>query len=127
DVQEVLHKVTDLAGERKGPAWLVGGMVRDVLLGQSSLDIDVVVEGDGAGFASALARVLGASKVLIHRRFGTAALDLPGGLRVDVATARRETYARPGALPDVIFGQIADDLFRRDFTINAVAASLNKE
>lgn len=124
DVQDVLREITAEADRRKVSVWLVGGMVRDLLLGQPSLDVDIVVEGDGMGFAAALARGLGA-RALIHRRFGTAAIELASGLRIDVVTARREMYARPGSLPDVIFGQLSDDLFRRDFTINAIAASLN--
>ena len=124
DVGEVLKEIT-LAADGKGfPVWLVGGMVRDLLLGRSSLDIDIVVEGDGVAFAGILVKRLG-GRALIHRRFGTVAIDLPNGLKIDVVTARRELYARPGVLPDVIFAQLSDDLFRRDFTINAIAASLN--
>ncbi|MBF0123221.1 MAG: CCA tRNA nucleotidyltransferase [Candidatus Omnitrophica bacterium] len=124
DVRSVLQQIT-LAADGKGVSvWLVGGMVRDLLLGRSSFDIDIVVEGDGVAFAGLLTKRLGGES-LIHRRFGTVAIDLPNGLKVDVVTARRELYAHPGALPDVIFAQLSDDLFRRDFTINAVAASLN--
>lgn len=124
DVRSLLREITIVADERGVSVWLVGGMVRDLLVGRSSLDIDIVVEGDGAAFAGILGKRLG-GRVLVHRQFGTATMDVPCGLKVDVVTARRELYARPGALPDVIFAQLSDDLFRRDFTINAIAASLN--
>ncbi len=124
DVRAVLREITLVADRRGVSVWLVGGMVRDLLLGRSSFDIDIVVEGDGVAFAAILVKRWG-GKALIHRRFGTVAIDLPNGLKIDVVTARRELYARPGALPDVIFAQLSDDLFRRDFTINAIAASLN--
>ncbi len=95
--------------------WVVGGAVRDVLLGREPRELDLVVEGD----AVALARRLG-DPVAVHERFGTAALD-----GVDLAAARRETYARPGALPDVELGaSIREDLRRRDFSVNAMAVHL---
>jgi tRNA nucleotidyltransferase (CCA-adding enzyme) len=124
DAQKVLKEIGIAADERGLSAWLVGGMVRDLILGRPSVDIDVVVEGDGIAFAGILAQRLG-GRFLAHKRFGTASIDLDKSFKLDVVTARRETYARPGILPEVFPGQISDDLFRRDFTINAVAASLN--
>jgi tRNA nucleotidyltransferase (CCA-adding enzyme) len=101
-------------------AWLVGGIVRDALLGRAGgdMDVDVVVEGDPEPVARALGRVVEA-----HARFGTFVVEADGGCRYDVVWARRETYARPGALPDVERSSLEDDLARRDFTINAVALS----
>ncbi|HVR05719.1 MAG TPA: hypothetical protein VMS02_06730, partial [Solirubrobacteraceae bacterium] len=99
-------------------AYLVGGAVRDLLLGQAPRELDVVVEGD----AAALAAALGAA--VEHPRFGTALVELPGGARIDVARARRERYAAPGALPDVEPASLAEDLLRRDFTVNAIALAL---
>jgi tRNA nucleotidyltransferase (CCA-adding enzyme) len=99
-------------------AHLVGGAVRDLLMGRDRVDVDVVVEGD----AIALARELDPAAV-VHERFGTATVMLDG-LSVDLATARSETYQRPGALPEVTPGALADDLARRDFTVNAMAASV---
>ena len=122
--QKALKEIGIAADERGISAWLVGGMVRDLLLGRPSVDIDVVVEGHGIAFAGILAQRLG-GKFLAHKRFGTAVIDLKENFKIDVVTARRETYVRPGVLPDVFPGQISDDLFRRDFTINAVAASLS--
>ena len=102
--------------------YLVGGAVRDFLLGRESFDIDLAVEGDAIEFA----RRLG-GQVTAHGRFGTAVVRFPDGRQLDVVTCRRETYAAPAALPDVEPGTIADDLARRDFTVNAMAASLGED
>jgi tRNA nucleotidyltransferase (CCA-adding enzyme) len=104
-----------LAGER---AFLVGGAVRDLLLGVSHPDLDVAVEGD----APAAARRLGANPVA-HERFATATVELDG-VRVDLASTRTERYRRPGALPDVEPASLERDLARRDFTVNAMAIPL---
>jgi len=103
--------------------YLVGGVVRDLLLGRTNFDLDLVVEGN----AIELARQLGEIKqgrITTHPRFGTAKLQWHKW-SVDLATARSETYARPGALPRVKPSSISDDLFRRDFTINSMAICLN--
>jgi tRNA nucleotidyltransferase (CCA-adding enzyme) len=102
--------------------YLVGGAVRDVLMGEPNFDVDIAVEGDGIAFGHALAEALG-GRVRPHDRFGTAIVVYDGG-RVDVATARTEFYDSPGALPTVEQASIRQDLYRRDFTINAMAASL---
>ncbi len=118
-----MHPELDLVREAAGdPVYLVGGAVRDLLLGRGRTDIDLVVEGD----AAALAVRLGA-EVTAHERFGTAKLTLEGH-EVDIATARTEAYPHPGALP--IVGpahHLAADLARRDFTINAMAIPLQGE
>lgn len=103
--------------------YAVGGCVRDWLLGLSSLDLDVVVAGDGVAFAGALAKPLRA-RVVEHGAFGTATLTCPDQRRVDVASARTERYRHPGAYPSVSPGSIQQDLARRDFTINAMAVRL---
>jgi tRNA nucleotidyltransferase (CCA-adding enzyme) len=105
--------------------YLVGGAVRDVLMGEPNFDVDIAVEGDGIALGQALARALG-GRVVPHDKFGTAIVLHPGG-RVDVATARTEFYDYPGALPTVEQASIRQDLYRRDFTINAMAASLRGE
>jgi len=97
---------------------LVGGAVRDLLIGGEPDDLDLVVEGD----AAALARRLDEAP-RIHDRFGTSTVRLDG-FTYDLARARRETYARPGALPDVAPATLSDDLKRRDFTVNALALAL---
>ncbi len=104
------------------PLYLVGGPVRDLLLGRQPSDLDLVVEGDAPRLASYVAGKTDA-KVVLHRRFGTASVRV-GKERLDLATARREVYERPGALPKVTGGSIEEDLLRRDFTINAVALGL---
>ena len=102
---------------------LVGGAVRDLLLRRTPRELDVVVEGDGEAFAQALARAAG-GEVTSHDRFGTAIVRI-GDQRVDVAGARRERYPEPGALPEVEPAPLAEDLRRRDFTINAIGVSLS--
>jgi tRNA nucleotidyltransferase (CCA-adding enzyme) len=103
--------------------YLVGGTVRDILLGEQSFDVDIAVEGDAIALADALAREL-RGRVKAHRKFGTAVVLYGGGERVDVVTARTEFYDAPAALPTVEHATIREDLFRRDFTINAMAVSL---
>ena len=103
--------------------WLVGGAVRDLLLGGAPVDLDVVVVGDAAAVARALAERLG-GELQEHDRFGTATVRA-GGRSYDVVRARAERYDRPGALPEVRPGTLAEDLARRDFTVNAVALSLD--
>ncbi len=107
------------------PLYLVGGAVRDLLLGRPVVDVDLVVPADAAAFAERLALDLG-GRAKVHRRFGTATVELPDGARLDVATARSEEYERPGALPRVRPGSLADDLARRDFTVNAMAAEISQ-
>src|SRR5262245_3831958 len=102
--------------------YLVGGTVRDILLGRASFDVDIAVEGDALAFAGQLG-----GELTGHGRFGTAVVHFPDGRHWDVVTARRETYRAPAALPDVEAGTIEDDLARRDFTVNAMAASLGDD
>jgi tRNA nucleotidyltransferase (CCA-adding enzyme) len=102
--------------------YLVGGTVRDLLLGRTSFDFDIAVEGDAPAFARSLG-----GEVTEHGRFGTAVVSFSDGHHIDVVTARRETYSAPAALPDVEAGTIEDDLARRDFTVNAMAASLGDD
>jgi tRNA nucleotidyltransferase (CCA-adding enzyme) len=106
--------------------YLVGGAVRDVLMGEPNFDLDIAVEGDGIALGQALARELG-GRVVPHDKFGTAIVLYGDGGRVDVATARTEFYDYPGALPTVEQASIRQDLYRRDFTINAMAVSLKGE
>jgi tRNA nucleotidyltransferase (CCA-adding enzyme) len=112
------------AAEQDEGVYLVGGTVRDILLDRQSFDVDIAVEGDAIAFARRLAEELG-GEVVAHDRFGTAVVLYGEGEHIDVVTARSEVYAAPAALPTVAVGTITDDLFRRDFTVNAMAASLN--
>src|SRR4051794_32505007 len=104
-------------------AWVVGGAVRDALLGGAPEDLDLIIEGDAVEAARQLASALDGS-VVVHDRFGTATVS-GGGHVYDLSTARAETYARPGALPDVRPGTLEEDLLRRDFTVNAIAVSFD--
>lgn len=118
----LFQAVKELSAARGVAVYLVGGPVRDWLLRRPVQDLDFVVEGDAPGLARSLARRLG-GRAVVHPRFGTANLWLDAG-RVDLVTARREEYPRPGALPKVTPAALADDLARRDFSINAMAVSL---
>ena len=105
--------------------YLVGGVVRDLLLGYPNFDLDLVVEGDAVKLAQQVTET-GQARLLAHKRFGTAKLKYDD-FTLDLATARKETYARPGALPAVTPGTLIDDLIRRDFSINAMAMSLTTD
>ena len=126
----ILHLVADEASHSGLPVYIVGGSVRDLILGSVVKDLDFTVEGD----AITLARVLGdkhGGKVTAHKKFGTAKWFLPKGLRtkssetLDFISARSETYKQPAALPTVKLGGINDDISRRDFTINTLAIRLD--
>ncbi|MBU2602183.1 MAG: CBS domain-containing protein [Actinobacteria bacterium] len=133
-----LFKAVSTVSEEFAGVYLVGGFVRDLLLGRQNSDIDIAVEGDGIDFARRLARKLG-GRVRAHQKFQTAVVLLPPDsvgdeplppqrgaepFHVDVATTRTEFYDYPAALPSVEHASIRQDLFRRDFTVNAMAVSL---
>jgi len=103
--------------------YLVGGVVRDLLLERTTLDLDLVVEGDAINLAHRLAQDC-PGEITTHPRFNTAKLQWDKW-SVDLATARSETYIKPGALPSVKPGSLRSDLFRRDFTINTMAIHLD--
>jgi tRNA nucleotidyltransferase (CCA-adding enzyme) len=114
--------VAALAGE--DAVYVVGGAVRDVLLGRAPHELDFVVEGDAVAVARRAAERLGGN-VTVHERFGTATVTAPDAT-FDLAGARRERYPRPGALPEVELGaSLREDLARRDFTVNTIALHLN--
>jgi len=118
---EDLGKVGESLGYR---VYAVGGFVRDLILRRENYDIDVVVEGDGIQFAQVFGRQIGC-RVKVHKRMKTAALALPSGYKIDVATARMEYYDHPAAPPTVELSSIKMDLYRRDFTINTLAIELH--
>lgn len=122
---ELLEQVGRLARELGTPAYLVGGAVRDALLGCPSLDLDVTVVGEAGPLAERLAQQTQA-RLVSHERFGTAVLEL-ADLHLDLTTARRETYPQPGALPVVEPAGIEEDLLRRDFAVNTLAVRLDAE
>lgn len=100
--------------------------MRDMFLGRPTPDLDIVIEGDAIKLGHILSKELGANLVS-HKRFGTCTLSCKDKLRIDLAAARKEKYERPGVLPTVISSSVKDDLVRRDFTINAMAVSINKD
>jgi tRNA nucleotidyltransferase (CCA-adding enzyme) len=123
-VFQMLEQAGDLAERTSVSVFVVGGFVRDLLLGRPNLDVDLVIEGDGIAYARALAKAAKGT-VKIHDRFGTAIVIFPNGFKLDVATARTEYYEYPTALPTVERSSIKKDLYRRDFTINTLAIRLN--
>ena len=137
--QILLSIIADQAASLGMPCYLVGGFVRDLLLGKSVNDLDIVVEGDAIELGAALVKKHG-GKLTPHTRFRTAIWHLPSTLRhvsrqsnafnvhpstLDLITARKETYKHAGALPTIKPSTIDDDLRRRDFTINAMAVRLD--
>ncbi|OGX09061.1 MAG: hypothetical protein A2Z88_08060 [Omnitrophica WOR_2 bacterium GWA2_47_8] len=123
-VLRLLEQVGKQAQKNDVNVYVVGGFVRDILLKRKNLDVDFVVEGDAAVLVSSWA-LENSYKFIVHDRFGTVTVYLNRDWRVDFASARKETYPYPGALPVVEKGSIAEDLVRRDFTINAMAVSIN--
>ncbi len=122
-ILDLLQEAGEVANKHGYKLYIVGGFVRDMILGYKNLDIDLVVEGDGLTFAKELARSK-ECKVRTHDRFGTAVIVFNDGFKVDVATARQEYYERPGSLPTVELSSLKLDLYRRDFTINTLAIDL---
>lgn len=120
----LLKQAGELGDQLGLSVYVVGGFVRDLLLGIQNLDLDLVVEGNGMTFARALGRAHDA-RVKVHERFGTAVVVFPDGFKLDVATARTEYYEYPTALPTVEQSSIKKDLYRRDFTINTLAVRVN--
>jgi tRNA nucleotidyltransferase (CCA-adding enzyme) len=122
-VFRLLRELGSTGDELGYRVYAVGGFVRDLLLGEENLDIDITVEGDGIRFATEFAGRHGC-RVKSHEKFGTAVILLPDDLKVDVASTRMEYYDSPGVLPTVERSSLKMDLYRRDFTINTLAISL---
>lgn len=122
----LIQKIGQIADRLGINAYIVGGFVRDLIIGRKNFDIDIVVEGDATEFAKVLGRELSA-KVHTFDRFKTATLVFKDGTRIDMASARTEVYRSPGALPEVESAPLKKDLFRRDFTINTLAVKINEK
>jgi len=120
----LLARISRIADELGVEAWVVGGYVRDYLLGVQDRDIDIVVRGDGIALARAVARRLDIDTVVTFERFGTAMIPVEGG-KIEFVGARKETYQPDSRNPDVQAGSLREDLLRRDFTVNAMAVALN--
>lgn len=130
---DILHFAGLTAVKMNYKAFIVGGIVRDILIRKKNLDLDIVIEGDGIKFAREFARTYKLKhktskpiKVMAHEKFKTAVLIFPDGFKMDIATARLEYYENPGALPTVELSSLKLDLYRRDFTINSMAVCINE-
>lgn len=139
----LLFSISDEAEKQRAPLYIVGGFVRDLLLGRPNLDLDLVIEGDAIQLGRTLLKRFG-GRLIPHQSFGTAVWWLPEDAKkilreiglpikqkspllpefIDLVSAREESYRRSGALPDVKFADIRADQYRRDFTINTVALCL---
>lgn len=121
---KLLIKIGEVADEKNERAFLVGGIVRDLFLQRPNDDIDIVIEGDGIQFANELVQKFGGS-CKDHEHFATASWKTEDGIKVDIVSSRTEYYVKPAALPTVEKSNVKEDLFRRDFSINAMAIHLN--
>jgi tRNA nucleotidyltransferase (CCA-adding enzyme) len=125
-IVHVLRDLGRIGKELDVLVYVVGGFVRDLLLGMENDDIDVTIEGNGILFAETFASEFGC-RVKSHEKFGTAVIVFPDGFKIDVASTRLEYYSSPGALPTVERSSLKMDLYRRDFTINTLAIQLNSQ
>ena len=121
--KRALDLVTEVAREKDCRPFLVGGPVRDLLLGRRAIDVDLTLEEGSSTLARALARRID-GRVRSFPQFLTYKVTADGMPEIDIATARKERYRTPGSLPAVSPGKLRDDLMRRDFTINAIALDL---
>ena len=122
----VLERIGKIADREEVEAYVVGGTSGTLVLSKSDQDLDIVVMGDGVHFARAVAEAMGVHTVVSFERFGTAMLPLHGG-KVEFVGARKEQYHPGSRKPDVSAGTLEEDLLRRDFTVNAMALSFNKD
>jgi len=123
---EIILAAGQVGRQQNLPVFVVGGFVRDMLMGRENTDIDLMVEGDGIHFAHQLAEHLGIHPVVEYTRFGTAMIPHPH-IMIEVASARTESYDPDSRKPKVVLSTIENDMSRRDFTVNAIAASINPE
>jgi tRNA nucleotidyltransferase (CCA-adding enzyme) len=123
-VRKILKDAGEIADKGGYNAYVVGGFVRDLILGVENFDMDIVVEGNAIVFAEQFSKKYSV-KHIVHERFQTAVVELEDNFNIDMVSARKEYYEYPGALPNVEKGSIRDDLYRRDFTINCMAIKLN--
>ncbi len=129
DIPAVLLRIGEIADRLDLPCYLVGGYVRDILIEKPCCDIDIMVVGEPVAFAGIIRKELSARNFVVFERFRTAQLEVTdeqaGALKVEVVGARRESYNPDSRKPVTEIGTLEDDLSRRDFTINALAVSLN--
>lgn len=121
-----IKEISNLAKKLDTKVYLVGGYVRDTILGIDCTDIDIMVIGDAIDFANKTAKHFNTELSAVYKKFGTALLNI-NNLKIEFASARKESYKRDSRKPDVMLSNLNDDLSRRDFTINALAVSLSGE
>lgn len=121
-----LSKLTEVALHRNEPVYLIGGFVRDILIGRLKKEMDFLIVGDGPAFAKDLSEKLGVNEIVIFKNFGTAHFYY-NGMALEFVGARKESYSKRSRNPKVTSGTLDDDLNRRDFTINTLAISMNKD
>lgn len=124
EIFKIIKKISLIQNQN---AYLIGGIVRDLLLGVPNEDIDIVVSKDAYTFAQEFSKFFQVEKIVSHEKFKTATVFLKNSYSIDIATLRSEYYQYPTALPTVEEGTIRDDLFRRDFTINALAIDIGNK
>src|SRR4030095_4164902 len=129
----IIKQIAQLARNDNINAYIVGGYVRDKLLGKQDADIDISVIGNAIDFAKKAAGSFNAELAAVYDKFGTALLNLTGignqneKIKIEFASARKESYNKDSRKPKVQFSDLKDDLSRRDFTVNALAVSLNED
>lgn len=128
DLKAIFEQCSKIAAKKGFKLYLIGGMVRDLLLNKKSLDVDITVEGDAIEFARILKKEANAKISSVHESFGTVKIDIKGQ-KIDLASTRSESYPKAGHLPhvDKIGCSLKEDVIRRDFTVNALALSLNQD
>ena len=120
----IIRKISELAERKKVEAYLVGGFVRDAILGKQCNDIDIMIVGDALKFAESSACMFNTTLSAVYKNFGTALLNV-GENKIEFASARKESYSRKSRKPQIELSGLKEDLGRRDFTINALAINLN--
>jgi poly(A) polymerase len=123
---KIIEKISGIAQEANIEAYLVGGYVRDLILKREDNDIDITVIGNGINFAELVANNFNTKPSAIYSKFGTALVEI-NNLKIEFASARKESYRKDSRKPDIEFSTLGDDLSRRDFTINTLAISLNND
>jgi tRNA nucleotidyltransferase (CCA-adding enzyme) len=128
DLKVIFENMSKIASKSGFKIYLVGGIVRDILLNVKSFDIDITVEGDAVEFAKILKNKINAKIISEHKDFGTVKVVI-NGQKIDLASTRSESYPKSGHLPhvDKIGCSLKEDVLRRDFTVNSLAMALNKE